>query len=322
MAVDATGVPTSPDNLPKLNTSVDAPSGLGMNAMMDSVQTALNTKPGTPAGLLSGEAMVWNGAAFVRNSVTPVANLGAFSAVASAGANQDLAWPSAQTHTTFFDLTGSGATIRSVVAPTAGLGNRILFRNSSAGVITLRHNATAGATGVILFTRSATDILLNPSDTAEFVYATSNVWVEVSRDKITPSMKIRAPDFSCPNTTVTPITGWNATDWGQGGMVSGSGGITVPEAGIYAVTFNSTWTGNPTGYRDYYITVAGVTRVYIGALLASSYFSNAPNHPVVGQVQASAGEQIGIQVSQNSGGALVISVGVNPYQGLAVTKVA
>jgi hypothetical protein len=42
MATDATGTPTSPDSIPKYNTAVDAPSGKGLNAIVDFIQTLLN----------------------------------------------------------------------------------------------------------------------------------------------------------------------------------------------------------------------------------------------------------------------------------------
>lgn len=42
MAVDATGTPTSPDNIPTYATSADAPSGKGFNAAMAAIQTALS----------------------------------------------------------------------------------------------------------------------------------------------------------------------------------------------------------------------------------------------------------------------------------------
>jgi hypothetical protein len=68
MATDATGTPTSPDNIPTYNTAVDAPSGLGFNAAMAAIQTALNTRIATPAGILNGEIPVWNGSTWVRSS--------------------------------------------------------------------------------------------------------------------------------------------------------------------------------------------------------------------------------------------------------------
>ena len=69
MATDATGTPTSPDNIPKFNTSADAPSGLGGNAQMDAIQAALSTRLSTPAGIVTGEVPVWNGSTWVRSSV-------------------------------------------------------------------------------------------------------------------------------------------------------------------------------------------------------------------------------------------------------------
>lgn len=43
MATDATGTPTTTWSIPKFNTAVDAPSGLGSNAQMDVIDTALTT---------------------------------------------------------------------------------------------------------------------------------------------------------------------------------------------------------------------------------------------------------------------------------------
>lgn len=71
MATDATGTPTSPDGLAKINPSVDAPSGVGQNSLADSIQTALtNNYARKPAGIVSGECMVWNGSGWDRSSVT------------------------------------------------------------------------------------------------------------------------------------------------------------------------------------------------------------------------------------------------------------
>lgn len=71
MATDATGTPTSPDGLAKINTSVDAPSGVGQNSLADSVQTALtNNYIRKPASIATGEAAVWNGSGWDRSSVT------------------------------------------------------------------------------------------------------------------------------------------------------------------------------------------------------------------------------------------------------------
>jgi hypothetical protein len=71
MATDATGAPTSL-GIPKFNTSADAPSGLGGNAQMDSIDALLVARVVKPSGIVSGEVPVWNGTSWVRSSVTNV----------------------------------------------------------------------------------------------------------------------------------------------------------------------------------------------------------------------------------------------------------
>lgn len=74
MAVDATGTPTTNFSFPTYNTAVDNPSGDGLNniiADIDSkLQTELDAKVESPASIASGEAMIWNGSAWARSSVT------------------------------------------------------------------------------------------------------------------------------------------------------------------------------------------------------------------------------------------------------------
>lgn len=69
MAVDATGTPT-PLGIPKFNTAVDAPSGKGSNAQMDVIDTLIAARVLAPAGLVTGEFPVFNGATFDRSTVT------------------------------------------------------------------------------------------------------------------------------------------------------------------------------------------------------------------------------------------------------------
>lgn len=69
MATDATGTPTTL-GIPTYNTQVDAPSGKGFNAAMAAIDTLIVATVTKPSGIVSGEAPVWNGSAFVRSSVT------------------------------------------------------------------------------------------------------------------------------------------------------------------------------------------------------------------------------------------------------------
>jgi hypothetical protein len=75
MAIDATGTPTSL-GIPKFNTAVDAPSGKGSNAQMDAIDLLIASTPQKPAGIVTGEAMVYNTGAgvFQRSSVTKLAS--------------------------------------------------------------------------------------------------------------------------------------------------------------------------------------------------------------------------------------------------------
>lgn len=43
MATDATGTPTTNYSIPKFNVNNDAPSGLGGNAQMDAIDSAIKT---------------------------------------------------------------------------------------------------------------------------------------------------------------------------------------------------------------------------------------------------------------------------------------
>jgi hypothetical protein len=67
VATDATGTPTSL-GIPKFNTSVDAPSGLGTNAMMDEIDTLIAARIAKPSAPSSGDALVWNGTSWDKSS--------------------------------------------------------------------------------------------------------------------------------------------------------------------------------------------------------------------------------------------------------------
>lgn len=71
MATDATGTPTAL-GIPKFNVAVDAPSGLGTNAMMDSIDALLQGRVAKPASIAAGEVPVWNGSTWVRSTTTNI----------------------------------------------------------------------------------------------------------------------------------------------------------------------------------------------------------------------------------------------------------
>jgi hypothetical protein len=67
LATDATGSPT-PLGIPKFNTSADAPSGLGFNAAMDSIDALVSARVNKPSSPSTGDVPVWNGSTFVNSS--------------------------------------------------------------------------------------------------------------------------------------------------------------------------------------------------------------------------------------------------------------
>lgn len=133
MATDATGTPT-PLGIPKFNTANDAPSGLGFNAVMDSIDTLIAARVLGPAGIVSGEVPVWNGTAWVRSSVTKIGptSLTGFTAWTPV-------WGSAGTAPTLGNGTLNGRYIR--------LGNLIIAQAQLAAGTT-----TTFGTGTYTFT--------------------------------------------------------------------------------------------------------------------------------------------------------------------------
>lgn len=71
MPTDATGTPTSL-GIPTYNTSVDAPSGLGFNAAMASIDALIAARQ-LPTATGSNKVPVWTGASWVAQTVPPAA---------------------------------------------------------------------------------------------------------------------------------------------------------------------------------------------------------------------------------------------------------
>lgn len=71
MPTDLTGTPTTL-GIGTFNVDADAPSGLGFNEAMAQIDALIAGRVGVPAGIASGEAVVWDGSTFVRSSVLPI----------------------------------------------------------------------------------------------------------------------------------------------------------------------------------------------------------------------------------------------------------
>jgi hypothetical protein len=206
MATDATGAPTTL-GIPKFNTSADAPSGLGSNAQMDAIDALLAARVVKPAGIVSGEAAVWNGASWDRSSVTKITANGVSgvaaltTGVSIAGANTDYAWPGGSSSSFAVDVGTTGGSIRSIAASTQGTGTRLLLHNGGAGTLTLK-NQLAGGTGLQLVMRGSApaDLVLQIGEWVELVQYGS-LWVESSRNiaAATPIAQTHLPGIVSPN---------------------------------------------------------------------------------------------------------------------------
>lgn len=193
MATDATGTPTTKFSIPKYNTSVDAPSGLGNASQMDAIDAVIATLG--IAGLVANDVPVYDSVAgkfkkaggahtgtnFLRDDgtwATPGgASSGAVTNVNLGAANTDLAGPGANILSYWSASTGGG-TLRSIGAPTTA-GSKITLKNGSANFITLKH-ALAGGTGAQLSIINAGDKFLAPGQSIELMYDGTN-WVEINR---------------------------------------------------------------------------------------------------------------------------------------------
>ena len=188
MATDATGAPT-PLGIPKFNTSADAPSGLGSNAQMDSIDALLAARVVKPTGIASGEAAVWNGTGWDRSSTTKITangltGLGSLvTGVVVSGANTDLAWSGGSAAVITYDVGTVGGTLRSVAASSQGAGSRLVIRNGAGSAFTILHN-TAGGTGLPLYIRDVANLSLAVGEVVEFVQS-GTLWIEVNRDRAT-----------------------------------------------------------------------------------------------------------------------------------------
>lgn len=142
MATDLTGTPTSL-GIGTYNTSADAPSGLGFNAAMAQIDALLATRVTKPAGIVSGEAAVWNGASWDRSSVTRLGTTSIGTGTPAAGKYVDGATGAWTT------LPSGAATYRKTTAKT--VNTTVAATDLLNAEITVAANAM-GATGVLRFT--------------------------------------------------------------------------------------------------------------------------------------------------------------------------
>lgn len=167
-------------------------AGLAANdvPIYDSVAGKFKKASGTPSSttFLRGDG-TWaspGSAGFTEVSVTISA------------ANTDLAWPGGSALSTLAYVTTGGGSLRSLGAPTAGAGARIVFRTQ--GTAWTANNG--GGVGAQLFNSSGANFIVHPSQHVEYIYDGGN-WVMANYTNALP--RIEAGTLSMP-TGVSTVT--------------------------------------------------------------------------------------------------------------------
>lgn len=199
---DASGTPTSPDNIPTYNTALDPPSGKGFNTAMAQIQTIITElKAGTlPSGKIAVAGISATGTpsstTFLRGDATwaTPSGVGTNLGLTVSGANTDVAAPTGAVD--YATITTGGGSIRSIGAGSAA-GAILTLKNGTASSFVRLLHATAGGTGAQLSIINAGNKFLAPGQSIQFVYDGTN-WQEINR----PSMELIA-DLTMGGATAT-----------------------------------------------------------------------------------------------------------------------
>jgi hypothetical protein len=197
--------------LPTASTLITAALHSGnytaLQNLLNSGLDGTNLKGG-PA-LAAGEAPVWDGTNFARSSVTKLganslSGLTSVFAGTVSAANTDLAWAGGSATSAILAMGGTGGSVRSIAAPTAGDGTRLVVRVASGVQQTFLHN-TAGGTGKKLYMNGSTSHVLGPGDEKiEFYYDLANdLWIEINRDQGQGQWQTYTPAWTASTTNPT-----------------------------------------------------------------------------------------------------------------------
>ena len=155
---DASGTPTSPDNIPTYATSADPPSGKGFNTAMAAIQAALTGNyVRKPAGISAGDAVIWNGSGWdhpggTKNGSNFLRDDGVYAAPSGIKAYRKTTSKAVNTSTSLTDLLNAEITL---AANDLGSNKHLravlfgdFFQNVSTNPTGIRFQLVVGATTV------------------------------------------------------------------------------------------------------------------------------------------------------------------------------
>lgn len=89
---------------------------------------------------------------------------------------------------------------------------------------------------------------------------------------------------------------------------SGDVGVYIPETGLYEVSANATWSSDPSGVRTLRLLDGGATIPAGDDRVPALGSSTSTTHSVLTRHYFTAGDELGVSVTQNSGGNLDCTV--------------
>ena len=125
-----------------------------------------------------------------------------------------------------------------------------------------------------------------------------------------PILRVSAPNASLSSGATHDLDLSDAATYNVGGWTDTSttyDGWNVPETGMYCVTVLATFAANATGYRAVTMSDEGASAVHIRSIAATAGTGSGTRMTATGLHYFTAGDEVGVEVIQNSGIALDIS---------------
>lgn len=161
-------------------------------------------------------------------------------------------------------------------------------------------------------TFGAKDIVFSPNGSPKLTIPASGSPVTIAERYVAtnqPYLEIKLPGvLSVPNNTTTPLSGMTTVTRNIGGItyVSGSGIFTVPNTGVYSISYSHNWDVGAPGAASFVSYILTGAAVY-GEQGTNSDLSVVNSYSGSSAVYLTASSQFQVNLAQISGGALNIT---------------